>query len=279
VTGPLRSGLCDRAPAGTPSSTVTGLLWPGTLNRMTIEPRRTKKIVFQRPRLHQTFDENFSSNSDIDALDTSNVDSNPDRNIVLRFESDSSGDSSRSLPAGCEHVQCLVDALPADLTAEQRQHAIDFIISHSDQFSKSEYDLGRTRLVQHHIDTGDNHPFKEMLRRHPMAYLPVIDEHVQNMLDADVIEPAVSPWASNVTMVTKKDGSLRFCVDYRRLNAMTRKDSYPLPRVEDCLYSLGKAQFVSTLDLKAGYWQAEISEQDRDKTCFVTRKGTWRFKV
>jgi hypothetical protein len=141
------------------------------------------------------------------------------------------------------------------------------------------YDLGRTRLVQHHIDTGSNHPFKEMLHRHSVAYLPVIDEHVQNMLVADVIEPAVSPWPSNVTMVTKKDGSLRFCVDYRRLNAMTRKDSYPLPRVENGLYSLGQAQFVSTLDLKAGYWQAEISEQDRDKTCFVTRKGTWRFKV
>jgi hypothetical protein len=87
------------------------------------------------------------------------------------------------------------------------------------------------------------------LRRHPLAYLPVIDEHLDRMLEANVIEPAVSPWASNVVLIRKKNNSLRFCIDFRRLNAMTTKDSYPLPRVEDCLRSVGNAQFLSNLDL------------------------------
>ena len=118
-------------------------------------------------------------------------------------------------------MQCLVDMLPEDLAAEQRQPAVDFIVLQRDQFSKSEYDLSRTRLVQHQIDTDNNHP---------MTYLPVIDDHVQRMHDPGVIVPATSPWAFNVTIVRKEDGSLRFGVDYRPLNAMTGKDSYPFTK-------------------------------------------------
>jgi hypothetical protein len=157
--------------------------------------------------------------------------------------------------------------------------AIDFIRSHSSAFSTSDFDLGRTTLVQHKIDTGDNRPFKQALRRHPIAQLPIIDEHVERMLKSDVIEPAVSPWSSNIVLIRKRDQSLRFCLDYRQLNGLTRKDAYPLPRTEDCLRSLGNAKFLSTLDLRSGYWQAEILPEDRDKTSFITRKGQWRFKV
>jgi hypothetical protein len=178
-----------------------------------------------------------------------------------------------------KHVSCLIYSLPSDLTPEQRQQAEDFIRINSSSFSKSEFHLGRTTLVQHRIDTGDCAPFKEQLRRHALAYLPVIDEHVDRMLEADVIEPAVSPWASNVVLIMKKNNSLRFCIDYRRLNSITTKDSYPLPRVEDCLRSLGSSQFLNNLDLRPGYWQAEIMPEDRDKTSFVTRHGIFRFKV
>jgi hypothetical protein len=89
----------------------------------------------------------------------------------------------------------------------------------------------------------------------------------------------VSPWAFNVVLIRKKNNSLRFCIDIRRLNAMTTKDSYPLPRVEDCLRSVGNAQFLSNSDIRSGYWQAEILPEDRDKKCFVTRRGIYRFKV
>jgi hypothetical protein len=126
-----------------------------------------------------------------------------------------------------KHVSCLVDSLPSDLTPEQRQQAEDFIRINSSSFSKSEFDLGLTTLIQHRIDTGDCAPFKEPLRCHPLAYLPVIDEHVDRMLEADVTEPHVSPWASNVVLIKKKNNSLRFCIDYRRLNSITTKESYP----------------------------------------------------
>jgi predicted aspartyl protease len=142
-----------------------------------------------------------------------------------------------------KHVTSIVDSLPPDLTSEQRQQAVDFILAHGSSISKSEFDLGRTNLVQHRIDTGDHAPVKEALRRHILAYLPVINEHVDRMLEADVIEPAVTPWASNVVLIRKRNNSLRFCIDFRRLNAMTTKDSYPLPRVEDCLRSVGNDSF------------------------------------
>jgi len=102
---------------------------------------------------------------------------------------------------------------------------------------------------------------------------------VTELLKAKVIEPAQSCWNSNVLLVRKKDGSMRFCVDYRKLNSITAKLSYPLPRIDICLESLGGAQYFSTLDLRSGYWQTEIAEEDRDKTAFSTRSNQYRFTV
>ena len=109
------------------------------------------------------------------------------------------------------------------------------LIDYSDCFSRHEFDLGRTSIVRHQIDTGNNRPVKQVLRRHPFIHVQEIDRQVQEMLDQDVIEPSVSPWSSNVVIVKKKDGTLRFCIDYRKLNDATIKDSYPLPRISDCL--------------------------------------------
>ena len=87
-------------------------------------------------------------------------------------------------------------------------------------------------MVEHVINTGKHRPFKQPLQRHPQAHLEIIDKHVTEMLQSDVIEPAVSSWASNMVQVLKANGQLRFCVDYRQLNLHTYKDSYPLPRIE-----------------------------------------------
>jgi len=103
-----------------------------------------------------------------------------------------------------EHVQPMIDSLPATLTGEERQIAVDLILRNADVFSKSEYDLGRTKLVQHKIDVGENKPFKEPLRRHPRAYLEIIDKQVEEMEKNSIIERAASPWASNVVLVRKK---------------------------------------------------------------------------
>jgi len=99
------------------------------------------------------------------------------------------------------------------------------------------------------------------------------------MLEYGIIEPAASPWASNVVLVKKKDGSLRFCVDYRRLNSITYKDSYPLPLIDNCLNALSGSLWYSTLDLRSGYYNIPIAESDRDKSAFITRQGCFRFTV
>lgn len=99
------------------------------------------------------------------------------------------------------------------------------------------------------------------------------------MLQDDVIQPSKSPWASPVVLVEKKDKSLRFCVDYRKLNRVTKKDVYPLPRIDDALDRLRTAKYFSSLDLKSIYWQIEVDERDREKTAFVTPDGLYEFKV
>jgi len=92
-----------------------------------------------------------------------------------------------------------------------------------------------------------------------MAQLPLIDEHVENMLKHDVIEPATSPWYSNVVMVHKQDGTMRFCVDYCKTNELIKKDKFHLPKIDSCLDALNGSQFFSSCDLCWGYWQTEIA--------------------
>ena len=97
------------------------------------------------------------------------------------------------------------------------------------------------------------------------------------MLDADVIPRSRSPWSFPVVIVDKKDDSKRFCVDFRRLNKVTNKNSYPLPLIDDILALLGKAKYFTSLDLKSGYWQVAMDEKDKEKTAFACHMGLFEF--
>ena len=98
------------------------------------------------------------------------------------------------------------------------------------------------------------------------------------MLRDDLIRPSQSPWASPVILVAKKDGSKRFCIDYRR-HKVSKRDVYPLPRIDDALDALGGAKYLSVLDLRSGYWQIPMAPEDREKTAFVTHEGLYEFNV
>jgi hypothetical protein len=176
-------------------------------------------------------------------------------------------------------VDGLVNGLSEDLETEQAQQVRNLLLQFSDILSLNEYDVGRTTLVEHTIDTGDHRPLRQALRRHPQAHLQAIDDQVEEMRQHGIIEPAASPWASNVVLVRKKDGSLRFCVDYRSLNAVTYRDTYPLPHIDTCLDALNGCSWFSTLDLRSGYHNIPIRNQDKDKTAFITRRGCWRYNV
>ena len=120
---------------------------------------------------------------------------------------------------------------------------------------------------------------KQHPRRVPFALRSKVEKMINQMLQQSVIEPSKSPWASPIVLVSKKDGSTRFCVDYRKLNARTKKDVYPLPRIDDTLDLLATNEFFSTLDLASGYWQIKMDEASKEKTAFTTHVGLFEFKV
>ena len=149
----------------------------------------------------------------------------------------------------------------------------------SDIISLHNSDLGQTGLVKHTINTGDASPIKQPVRRLPFHQRQLVKSMLDDMSNRGIIEPSSSPWSAPIVLVKKKDGSQRFCVDYRRLNNITKKDAYPLPRIDDTLDALSGAKWFSTIDLTSGYWQVEVNQADQEKTAFCTPFGLFQFKV
>jgi hypothetical protein len=140
--------------------------------------------------------------------------------------------------------------------------------------------LTQATNVMHQINVGDATPIRQTWSYRSSAQeRSVMRDEVSDMLLKNVIEKSSSPWASPVVLVKKKDNSWRFCIDFRRLNAVTKKDVYPLPRIDDALDSLHGASYFSTIDLKSGYWQIPMDPKDAEKTAFMTPDGLYQFKV
>ena len=133
--------------------------------------------------------------------------------------------------------------------------------------------------MTHHIDTGTSKPIKQQPRRTPKAFEGEEEKILREQLQASVIPESSSPWASPIIYVRKKDGSIRPCVDYRRLNECTQKCAHPIPETSSCLDSLNGAKYVSSLDLRSGYWQIKVNKQDRPKAAFTSRHGLYEYLV
>lgn len=154
----------------------------------------------------------------------------------------------------------------------------DILEQYYDVFCSKDAPFGFCDLVPLTINTGDAAPIYQRPYHTPLAKRLIVEQQVKDMLKAGVIEPSASPWSSPITLVPKPGGETRFCVDYRKLNAHTQRDSYPLPLIQDIFDQLGGASIFSTLDLESGYWQIPVAEEDRPKTAFICHKGLYQFR-
>ncbi|XP_023807866.1 uncharacterized protein LOC111946903 [Oryzias latipes] len=176
-----------------------------------------------------------------------------------------------------ERLPVPVQANTEGLTESQYQQLVSLLATHQDVFSQNENDYGYTTSVTHCISTGDAPPIKQRHRRVPPQVFQEFKKHVHELVSQGILKESTSPWASPAVIVIKKDGSVRFCCDYRRLNQVTCKDAYPLPRVEEALDALGDAHLFSTLDLTAGYFQVAMNEEDQGKTAVTTPFGLFEW--
>ena len=160
------------------------------------------------------------------------------------------------------------------LCKTEKNQLADLLIEYKDVFAKSPSGLGRCDRIQHAINTGTAVPVRQPTRRLPFGKREAVQEEIAKMLDRGIIEPSNSPWSSPVVLVTKKDGSIRFYVDYRVLNSVTVKGAYSFPREDECLDALSRSKWYSSMDRQVG-----LRSEDRGKTAFATSLGLLHFTV
>ena len=198
----------------------------------------------------------------------------------LESENKESENSSPSAFVDTKDFLSRFDSFPnPHLSAAENEQLANLLLRYSDIFASSSLDLGRTFIVEHTIDTGDARPIKQAPYRTSQSQRKEIEKHISDMLAQEIITVSSSPWSSPVVLVKKKDGTTRFCIDYRKLNAVTRKDSYPLPRIDDALDSLAGSRYFTTLDLQSGYHQVAMHPDSKDKTAFATHAGVYSYEV
>ncbi|KAL6470660.1 hypothetical protein MHYP_G00217790 [Metynnis hypsauchen] len=152
------------------------------------------------------------------------------------------------------------------------------ICSRRQVFSLHEWEVGLAKGVEHHIRLSDPRPFRERSRRIAPADIEDVRRHLQDLLAAGIIKESRSPYASPIVITRKKNGHIRMCIDYRTLNSKTIPDQYTTPRIDDALDCLAGSRWFSVLDLRSGYYQIAMSDQDKEKTAFICPLGFYQFE-
>lgn len=166
----------------------------------------------------------------------------------------------------------------SDLTTEQQEQVVQLLLQYQDVFSVDDDDLGYNDLVEHRIRTTDDIPIKQADRRVLPQLVPEVQTQLKKWLKDGIIQKSISPYASQMVIVRKKDGKIRLCVDYRALNQKTVKDAFPLPRIDEALESLKGSKYFICLDLTQGYLQIGVHKEDREKTAFRALGSLFEFK-
>ena len=161
---------------------------------------------------------------------------------------------------------------------EEYQEELEKLLGeNNDLFASTDLELGRTGAIKMKIDTGNHPPIRLKPYRTPLNQRPVVDKAVKDMLHANIIRPSNSSWNFPILLVPKKDGGSRFCVDFRKLNQITRSYVWPLPHIDNVFASLGNSNVFTAIDLKTGYWQVAMDEKDKEKVSFCCRAGLFSF--
>ena len=202
-------------------------------------------------------------------LDEMEPDPNPPKKLTIE-------ERQKLLPE-LLHKEGLLDKLkewPLELALKFKW----MLMEHHNIFSLKQNEIGCTDATEHVIELLDTEPFKEWFRRIAPPLVEEVREHLQEMLDGGAICPSQSLWCNAVVLVHKKDGGLRFCIDFRRLNSRTKKDTYPLPRMQETMESMVGTRFFSTMDLKSDFWQVKMAKDSQQYTAFtVGSMGVYEF--
>ena len=167
----------------------------------------------------------------------------------------------------------------SELTDKEAEKLLEVLEQKKHLLAVSEKELTVSEVTPHTIDTGEAKPIMSRPYQIPRAHQDFLRNKIASLLELDLIKESSGPWSFPVVLVKKKDGSLRMCVDYRKLNAVTTRDAWPMPIIDDLLQELGGARFFTTLDLYAGYWQIKVAPEDQEKTTFTTNMGNFKFSV
>lgn len=176
-----------------------------------------------------------------------------------------------------DNVDLHFDFGDSPIPMDWRERVITKLRDMPEVFSQHDLDFGRTDRVKHHIRLHDETSFKHRARPIHPNDIEAVRNHLRDLLETGVIRESESPFSSPIVVVRKKNGDVRLCVDYRKLNMQTIKDAYALPNLEESFSALTGSCWFSVLDLKSGYYQIDMEEVDKAKTAFVTPLGFWEF--
>lgn len=244
---------------------------------------KKKEIIANAYEVESILDENKVSGSTSSHQETDQVQCHKIVQVIEQMQSKEEERELKSTEVDMEletiageipaHLQEMYNSSVKHLDSQQKKYLAKLLCEYADVFAKNDFDLGDFTAIEHSIDTRDAKPIKQHMRRTPACFVNEEEAHLKKMMDAGVIQESVSEWASSPVLIRKRDGSVRWCIDYRALNEVTVKDTFPLPLVEDCLDTLAGNVWFSKLDANSAYWQVKVKEEDRQKTAFLTKFG------
>ena len=232
------------------------------------------KRVFERDEVIKS--DIISEDDDVKRFNGSQ---NRDKQEKIKYDSQNANTIATIHKSEKENEELEINFEKSSLNEKQRKILQKELNNFRDIFVKTSKAPGRTSLLQFHINTGDSPPIKAHPYRVTQKESEEMEKEINQYLELGLIRESQSPWSSPVLMVRKPDGSIRFCIDYRKLNSVTIKDSYPMPRIDELLDVLGRAKLFSSMDIASGYWNVPMAEESISKTAFTTKFGLFEWLV